>query len=176
MPGLQMPMFRPQPCPVSVRLLSTIPSQSLSLPSQVSGCGVHCMQTGGSSMIPLQSSSRPLQISTPGAPGMSGVQAARPSLTQQAAPLPEHFFTPLRAHCPTPVEQLGTQKPVAQAKPFAHWPLFAQVQRPRLQVPLAHWLFAVHSWYTHSPSSTIWLQVLSMLSQDSVVTDDEVPW
>ncbi len=99
-------------------------------------------------MMPLQLSSMPLQISVPGAPGVSGVHASAASLTQQALEPPEHLFTPPRAQAPTPTEHEGRQKPLPQVLPLAQSAFVVHVQRPWLQVCVAaapQSAFTVHS-------------------------------
>src|SRR5690349_21178076 len=107
-----MPTLMPQLLPMSIRLLSILPSQSSSLPLHVSG--THCWpwHTGGSSMIPLQSSSMPLHTSFTGMPATSGTHApfGMLSFTQHVVCvllLGSHFLMPVLAQAPTPVVQLA---------------------------------------------------------------------
>src|SRR5262245_36363070 len=104
-PGLHTPMLRPHGSPVSIRLLSRTPLQSLSLPSQVSDCWLQVAHTLFSSTTPLQLLALPSHTSVDEAPGCSKVQVCEPSSTQQAVRLllvGSHFLTPVFLHSPSP--------------------------------------------------------------------------
>jgi hypothetical protein len=66
-----------------------------------------------SSTTPLQLSSMPLHVSTPGAPAVA----------EHVVPVPLHTTTPLRAQAPTPTEQnvpVGRQTPLQLVCPAGH--------------------------------------------------------